>query len=272
LQEDPKGFAAGDFNVRRYAGNDPINRSDPFGLDWADWGNAWAPYRNDDWFAQLSNFGAGAGDTVSGGLTGYLRQAAGFDDVVDRESTAYGVGVKTGMVINIGLMLANPLSAKDAIVKNVFSTAVNTGWRTAAFYGVNATQAAGGAISGVQATGQIYQDPFNGSAWLQAGLGFTGMASSALRGVKLCNLDMTSQVLGRGALIGGVGLGAWTAAEKFADGDFVGGTLEAIQAALSTRQLLQACFVAGTQLETASGWRTVESLRVGEQFNANMLG
>jgi hypothetical protein len=73
-------------------------------------------------------------------------------------------------------------------------------------------------------------------------------------------------VLGRGALIGGVGLGAWTAAEKFADGDFVGGTLEAIQAALSTRQLLQACFIQGTQLETINGWRRVESLRVGEKL------
>jgi RHS repeat-associated protein len=265
LQEDPKGFAAGDFNVRRYAGNDPINRSDPFGLDWADWVNAWAPYRNDDWFAQLSNFGAGAGDTVSGGLTGYLRQAAGFDDVVDRESTAYGVGVKTGMVLNIGLMFANPLQVGQA-AKGFFSTGGRAGGWQRAFTGVNLTQAAGGAIGGIQAAGQIYQDPFNGSAWLQAGLGFTGMASSALRGVKLCNLDATSQVLGRGALIGGVGLGAWTAAEKFADGDFVGGTLEAIQAALSTRQLLQACFVEGTQLETINGWRSVESLQVGEKL------
>ena len=32
-QEDPMGFAAGDANVRRYVGNDPVNRVDPSGLD-----------------------------------------------------------------------------------------------------------------------------------------------------------------------------------------------------------------------------------------------
>jgi hypothetical protein len=30
---DPKGFAAGDANIRRYVGNDPANASDPKGLD-----------------------------------------------------------------------------------------------------------------------------------------------------------------------------------------------------------------------------------------------
>lgn len=33
LSEDPKGFAAGDANLRRYANNDPVNRIDPMGLD-----------------------------------------------------------------------------------------------------------------------------------------------------------------------------------------------------------------------------------------------
>ncbi|MEN3369314.1 MAG: hypothetical protein V7609_1457 [Verrucomicrobiota bacterium] len=33
LQPDPKQFAAGDYNLYRYAHNDPVNRSDPFGLD-----------------------------------------------------------------------------------------------------------------------------------------------------------------------------------------------------------------------------------------------
>jgi RHS repeat-associated protein len=32
LQPDPKEFAAGDYNLYRYCHNDPINRSDPFGL------------------------------------------------------------------------------------------------------------------------------------------------------------------------------------------------------------------------------------------------
>ena len=32
LQPDPKHFAAGDYNLYRYCHNDPVNRSDPFGL------------------------------------------------------------------------------------------------------------------------------------------------------------------------------------------------------------------------------------------------
>ncbi len=33
LQPDPKEFGAGDYNLYRYCHNDPVNRSDPFGLD-----------------------------------------------------------------------------------------------------------------------------------------------------------------------------------------------------------------------------------------------
>jgi RHS repeat-associated protein len=33
LQPDPKEFAAGDYNLYRYAHNDPVNKSDPFGLE-----------------------------------------------------------------------------------------------------------------------------------------------------------------------------------------------------------------------------------------------
>ena len=36
LQPDPKQFAAGDYNLYRYCHNDPVNRSDPMGLTWAD--------------------------------------------------------------------------------------------------------------------------------------------------------------------------------------------------------------------------------------------
>jgi RHS repeat-associated protein len=33
LQPDPKEFEAGDYNLYRYCGNDPVNRNDPMGLD-----------------------------------------------------------------------------------------------------------------------------------------------------------------------------------------------------------------------------------------------
>jgi hypothetical protein len=33
MQPDPKEFAAGDYNLYRYCHNDPVNKSDPLGLD-----------------------------------------------------------------------------------------------------------------------------------------------------------------------------------------------------------------------------------------------
>src|SRR5947209_10496889 len=33
LQPDPKEFTAGDYNLYRYCHNDPVNKTDPFGLE-----------------------------------------------------------------------------------------------------------------------------------------------------------------------------------------------------------------------------------------------
>src|SRR6266404_4514951 len=33
MQPDPKEFGAGDYNLYRYCHNDPVNRSDPMGLE-----------------------------------------------------------------------------------------------------------------------------------------------------------------------------------------------------------------------------------------------
>jgi RHS repeat-associated protein len=57
LSRDPLGEIAG-VNLYGYVGNDPVLRMDIYGLDW---GNT------------LSNFAAGFGDTVTLGLTRYLR-------------------------------------------------------------------------------------------------------------------------------------------------------------------------------------------------------
>ncbi len=44
LQPDPKEFAAGDYNLYRYCHNDPINRSDPFGLEFFEYPyDKWTP-------------------------------------------------------------------------------------------------------------------------------------------------------------------------------------------------------------------------------------
>jgi RHS repeat-associated protein len=37
LQPDPKQFEAGDYNLYRYCHNDPVNKTDPMGLEWDVW-------------------------------------------------------------------------------------------------------------------------------------------------------------------------------------------------------------------------------------------
>ena len=58
-----------------------------------------------DVFLDFSNFAAGMGDKVSFGLTQQFRAGAGYDDVVDKTSLAYGVGSSAGQLVNVGFMV-----------------------------------------------------------------------------------------------------------------------------------------------------------------------
>ncbi len=63
--------------------------------------------RTNGWFAQTGNFGAGAADTITMGLTARIRQAGGFDNV-DYNSGFYTAGQLTGTAVNVGLAFGNP--------------------------------------------------------------------------------------------------------------------------------------------------------------------
>jgi RHS repeat-associated protein len=51
LQPDPQEFAAGDYNLYRYCGNDPVNRRDPMGLISWESGAGLTSWGNGDWMA-----------------------------------------------------------------------------------------------------------------------------------------------------------------------------------------------------------------------------
>jgi hypothetical protein len=84
LTRDPIGYKGG-LNLYGFTGNNPVNGSDPSGLDWLD---------------DAANFSAGMGDVLSFGLTGRVRQGLGVDDVVNRHSGMYVGGEVTGVAVS----------------------------------------------------------------------------------------------------------------------------------------------------------------------------
>ncbi len=81
LQPDPKEFAAGDYNLYRYCHNDPVNKSDPLGLDISavDWALRSGPIQ----IEKIGNWGdKNSADYYKGGLTANGRPAEGVTDAV----------------------------------------------------------------------------------------------------------------------------------------------------------------------------------------------
>jgi RHS repeat-associated protein len=82
-QQDPIGLGGG-MNLYGFAGGDPVNYSDPFGL-WPSLG-------------QVANFAAGFGDAVTFGLTDVVRDAINANGVIDHRSGSYFAGTLAGAV------------------------------------------------------------------------------------------------------------------------------------------------------------------------------
>jgi RHS repeat-associated protein len=75
-------------NWYAYCNNNPLQRTDPLGLDWVD---------------DAANFSAGWGDTLTGGLTQVVRIAIGVDGQVDPNSPWYHGGEVVGTIHAIAL-------------------------------------------------------------------------------------------------------------------------------------------------------------------------
>lgn len=98
VSEDPLGFRAGP-NFYAYVGNDPINRIDPFGLDWLN---------------NLADFSAGAGSALTFGLTDVINNATGASSVVNKCSGWHTLGTVTGVALSTAIGGAAGAEAAEA--------------------------------------------------------------------------------------------------------------------------------------------------------------
>ncbi len=122
MSEDPKGFDAGDYNLYRYVGNDPLDRSDPMGLySWGEFGTDVAK-------------GTGYGLTGAAIVAFAPEEAAG----VLIAAGAYGL-YKTGQT------LLNPNVSKDEKISLSVQTAVGVGVGGLASRGMSSVAAGEGA-------------------------------------------------------------------------------------------------------------------------------
>ena len=97
-----------------YAGDSPIDRADPLGLDWLD---------------NSANLAAGFADSLTMGVHGWVRSLIGINDGIDAESGWYITGEATEITVEVTLTLG--AAASRHVAKRVVRSAVEGGARTA---------------------------------------------------------------------------------------------------------------------------------------------
>jgi RHS repeat-associated protein len=95
LEEDPIGIH-GSLNLYTYLDANPIGAIDPLGLDAVD---------------NVANLAAGLGDTISLGVTSWIRKKLEINDVIDECSWSYTTGKWAGWLHGIALGVVGSLNA-----------------------------------------------------------------------------------------------------------------------------------------------------------------
>jgi RHS repeat-associated protein len=132
LNQDPKGFGAGDANLYRFVGNGPTNFVDPTGLDWLD---------------NLAELFAGWGDALTGGVTKWIRYNFRIDGGIDGHSGYYIAGYLGGTA-NAMLLGGSAGYAAPGMIQEggALLKGLSVGMPTLAISGVG-TVTAGGSVS-----------------------------------------------------------------------------------------------------------------------------
>ena len=187
-----------------------------------------------DFLKDASNFFAGWADTLTFNLTARFRAGLGYDDVVDKNSSAYSTGSSIGQLHNALLMWG----ASGA------GGALSAGQRL-----LQVTAIAGNVANAVD---QFKDGDLGGAIFslLQAGL-------AAMWGNSACQqVNSAAQVLHVTLLGVNAGHALIDAFGRFSQGDWFGGLVDLADAGISV--YLMGCFAAGTPLLTPTGHKAIE--------------
>jgi RHS repeat-associated protein len=164
LSEDPIGFQAGDVNLSRYVGNEPIGKVDPKGLlssdytetaqgqqDYAQWFESdsiawspppenWDPTRR-TWGEHLYNGLYGYSDVATVGMAPLVRYMIGYDAGIDRTDPSYFIGAAIPIAIATGGSVVLPAGGFSYVLPWVSAgqASYTTIWTTRATVGVSAS-------------------------------------------------------------------------------------------------------------------------------------
>jgi YD repeat-containing protein len=243
----------------------------------------------------LRDFGAGAIDTLSLGLTRRLRKAVtgalDVGDAIDEQSAAYGVGSAVGAAgqaaIDVGLLLipgvgeaavaaevgvdAAEGAALAAEVGEGVATAAETAAATAE--GMTAAQQAVLAYRGLHVVGNAWNgvDALDHGDLLGAAMGALGALSAGVHfgagGIfDVCGSKTFSQWAWKGvhgALLVGQGL---SMGRQALEGNYLQAGFDGLMMMASPlMEMLRSCLGAGTPLRTPSGSKAVEAFREGDE-------
>ncbi len=115
ISEDPIGFNGGDVNLHGYVRNNPVNLVDAYGLD-ADWDQRVWQAQQDmlEALAPAIRYGIGFGDEATVGISEYVRNLQGINDLQVKCSWEYQAGGWTAFAIEIVAGGASGLRAAGA--------------------------------------------------------------------------------------------------------------------------------------------------------------